>query len=314
MPKDPNLLVGVDTVDDAAVYRIGKDFALVQSVDFFPPIVDNPYSFGAIAAANAMSDIYAMGGRPLIALNIVCFPMGLSTEVLVQILKGGADKAAEAGMLIVGGHTIDDKEPKYGLAVTGIVKPGEQVTNAAAKEGDVLVLTKPLGTGIITTAAKADQVGSDVVEKVVSLMSTLNKAAAEAMLKVGVDACTDITGFGLLGHLRGMTKASRVGARIYLSRVPVIPEVWKLAELGVVPGGSIRNLKALRKAIIWYEGMSESAKLVLFDAQTSGGLLIAVSPQKEKSLLSALRAAGIPDAAVIGDVIKDRAARIQVLP
>ena len=202
--SDPNLLVGVDTADDAAVYKLNDRTALVQTVDFFPPVVDDAFSFGAIAAANAFSDVYAMGGRPLLALNIVGFPVDLPKEILGRILQGGGAKAQEAGVLVIGGHTVDDAEPKYGMAVTGTVEPGKQITNAGAKPGDALVITKPIGTGIITTAGKREQVSADVLDNAVAVMSALNQAASEAMVEVGVHACVDVTGFGLIGHLLGM--------------------------------------------------------------------------------------------------------------
>ena len=226
--EDPNLLVGISTGDDAAVYRLGEELALVQTLDFFPPIVDDPYWFGAIAAANALSDVYAMGAKPLLALNIVGFPMDMDKAILGQILRGGHDKVHEAGAVIAGGHTIDDAEPKYGLAVTGVVRPGAQVTNSGARPGDALVLTKPIGTGIIATAGKEGRVDQETLDRTIQLMATLNRAASEAMLEVGVNACTDITGFGLLGHLSTMAASSGVSARVSLAAVPVIPGTWEL--------------------------------------------------------------------------------------
>lgn len=236
--SDPNLLVGVSTGDDAAVYKLSARVALVQTVDFFPPIVDDPYTYGAIAAANALSDVYAMGATPMLALNIVGFPVSLPKEVLRRILKGGIEKAAEAGVLIVGGHTVDDEEPKYGLAVTGLVRPGKQVTNAGARPGDVLVLTKPIGTGIITTAGKEGRVPPKVLREAIRHMATLNHAAADAMVRVAVHAATDVTGFGLLGHLRPMLKASGATARITASAVPLLVGARALAERGIAPGDS----------------------------------------------------------------------------
>ena len=311
---DPNLLVGTETGDDAAVYRLREDLALVQTVDFFPPVVDDPYSFGAIAVANALSDIYAMGGMPLLGLNIVGFPIGLSKDILVKILQGGYDKAAEAGLLIVGGHTIDDQEPKYGLAITGIVRPGEQVSNATAQAGDVLVLTKPIGTGIITTAGKQDVVAPEVLEAAIRSMEALNHEASHAMLVVGVHACTDVTGFGLLGHLKGMAVGSRVGARIKLSQVPLLSGIWELAEQGIAPSGTERNLAALGAHVRWEPSLPEVAKVVLSDAQTSGGLLIAVAAEKEQLLLDVLASRGVAGSAVIGQVIGERPGVIHVLP
>jgi selenide,water dikinase len=309
--EDPNLLVGLDTGDDAAVYRLGEDLALVQTVDFFPPIVDDPYWYGAIAAANALSDVYAKGGRPILALNILCYPMGLDKAILAQILKGGHEKAHEAGVLIVGGHTIDDVEPKYGLAVTGLIKPGAQVTNAAARPGDALVLTKPIGTGIITTAGKQDQTDQKTVERAIQVMAALNRAASEAMLKVGVNACTDVTGFGLLGHLRTIAKASGVGARISLSAVPVIPGAWELAEAGIAPGGTHRNLESVEKDARWHRDISPAAKLLLCDAQTSGGLLIALPHAKAPALLRELEARDV-QGVVVGEVTEAGRKRLEV--
>lgn len=315
IPKDPNLLVGVETADDAAVYRLRKDLAIVQTVDYFTPVVDDPYHFGAITAANSLSDIYAMGAKPLFALNIVGFPSrSLPLEVLTEILKGGSDKAQEAGVPIVGGHTIDDPEPKYGMAVTGIVHPKKVVTNASAKVGDALVLTKPLGIGIITTAIKREKASPRAIKKAIAVMSTLNKEASEAMLEVGVHACTDITGFGLLGHLHEMTTGSRVGARIYLSKVPVLPEAWPLVKKGVAPGGTYNNRRFLEGAVTWEPGVSEEEQLVLCDAQTSGGLLIAVSRRKEKALVSALKRAKALVIARIGEIVKDEEGKIEVVP
>lgn len=301
--SDPNLLVGVSTGDDAAVYKLSARVALVQTVDFFPPIVDDPYTYGAIAAANALSDVYAMGGTPLLALNIVGFPVSLPKEVLRRILKGGAEKAAEAGVLIVGGHTVDDEEPKYGLAVTGLVQPGKQVTNAGARPGDVLVLTKPIGTGIITTAGKEGRVPAKVLREAIRHMTTLNHAAADAMVRVEVHAATDVTGFGLLGHLRPMLKASGATARVTASAVPMLAGARALAEQGVAPGGTRRNLESLNTAVRWGRAVDEHTRLLLCDAQTSGGLLIAVPRRKLKRLVAELRGSGVETAAVIGEVL-----------
>jgi len=302
--------VGFSTSDDAAIYQLSDELALVQTVDFFPPVVDDPFSFGAIAAANAVSDIYAMGARPLLALNIVCFPKTLPLSVLAEILNGGASKAEEAGFVIVGGHTIEDKEPKYGLAITGLVDPKKIVTNATAQEGDELILTKPLGTGIITTGIKADCVTAETIERVVAVMTALNKRASEAMVRVGVSACTDITGFGLLGHLWEMARASKVGARIKLSQVPVIEETWGLVAQGMVPGGTHRNQHYLRDIVTWSPQVSEDARLVLCDAQTSGGLLIAVPAHKSSELLALLG----KEAWRIGEMVRDGEGRIEVIP
>ena len=300
--SDPNLLVGVNTGDDAAVYRMDDDTALIQTVDFFPPIVDDPYAFGQIAVANALSDVYAMGGRPLTALNIVGFPVALPKDILGSILIGGADKAREAGVLIVGGHTVDDEEPKYGLSVTGVVRPGDHVTNAGALPGDNLVLTKPIGTGVITTAAKQGVAPEDVLQNAVGIMAELNSAAAQAMSSVGVHACVDVTGFGLLGHLRGMTRASGVAASISFDSIPFIPGAAQLAEDGVAPGGTHRNLDSLQPDVSWDDSLTDVQKILLADAQTSGGLLISVADEATGALLSALRTHGVETRAVIGHI------------
>lgn len=308
-------MVGIETGDDAAVYRLGPELALIQTVDYFTPIVDDPYSFGAIAAANALSDIYAMGGRPLLALNIVGFPIGkLSVDVLGEILRGGAEKAMEAGVLIVGGHSIDDNEPKYGLAVTGLIHPDLVATNKQARVGDDLILTKPLGMGIISTAIKREKAPPSVVNRAIEVMSTLNRGAAEAMAEVGVHACTDITGFGLLGHLYGMTRASGVGARIKLSNLPILSEVWELAKEGCIPGGTRRNYDYLqeKEAVGWDPGIDETTRLVVADAQTSGGLLISVAKEKSRDLLSLLETKKTPAAARIGEIVENASGQIRV--
>lgn len=310
----PDLLVGTETGDDAAVYRLNDGTALIMTVDFFPPITDDPFEFGAIAAANSLSDVYAMGGKPLVALNIVGFPASLEKSILGDVLQGGYSKAAEAGCLIVGGHTVDDPEPKYGLSVVGIVEPGKQVTNAGAQPGDVLVLTKPLGTGIITTAGKQGRVSREVLHGAVEAMATLNRAASEAMVKVGVHAATDITGFGLMGHLKSMVRGSKVTAEVNLSQVPVLPGAWELLDQGVAPGGTHRNLHSVADAVQWHSDLAEREQLLLCDAQTSGGLLIAVSGDKSDALLRELVEAGVAGAAVIGQVTEKSEGQINALP
>ena len=301
---DPNLLVGFASGDDAAVFKLDSNLAVVLTVDFFPPIVDQPFAFGEVAVANALSDVYAMGGKPILGLNIVGFPADLSKGILAQILNGGAAKAKEAGVLIVGGHTIDDKEPKYGLAVTGVIKPGQQVTNAGAKAGDALVLTKPIGTGIITTGDKHQRVEPAVLDNAVRAMTTLNRAASQVMVRVGVNACSDVTGFGLLGHLRPMVEASGVSATISLSRVPFLDGVWGLLEEGIAPGGTYRNLDSVRKLVKWHPSIDKMTRLLLCDAQTSGGLLISVGRNKRDQLLDGLESAGVETRAVIGEVLE----------
>jgi len=313
--NDPNILVGTNTADDAAVYKVNDSLAIVQSVDYFTPVVDDPYTFGLITAANSLSDLYAMGAQPLFALNIVGFPSKkLSMDVLAEILKGGAAKAAEAGISVIGGHTIDDPEPKYGMVVTAVINPAQVVTNAGAKAGDRLVLTKPLGLGIITTAMKKGLVSPEVIAEAIEVMSTLNKAAAEAMVKVGVNACTDITGFGFLGHLHEMAKASHLGAKISLADVPVIPETWNLMnnKQGVVPGGSQRNLEFLREDLIINPGITEVDLTVLSDAQTSGGLLISVTEEKLPNLLQELKEAGVQTIALVGTMVEDDLFKLEI--
>lgn len=310
--RDPNLLVGVDTADDAAVYRLNDETALVQTVDFFPPVVDDAFSFGAIAAANAFSDVYAMGGRPLLALNIVGFPVDLPKEILGRVLQGGATKAEEAGVLVIGGHTVDDAEPKYGMAVTGTVEPGKQITNAGARPGDALVLTKPIGTGVITTAGKREQASADVLDNAVAVMSTLNKAASEAMVEVGVHACVDVTGFGLIGHLLGMLKASNASAEVSFSSVPLLDGAERLAADGVVPGGTQRNRNAAEDSVEWATELREHEKLLLCDAQTSGGLLMAVPEDRKDVLLLELERRGV-SAAVVGRITEGTSGTVRVL-
>jgi selenide,water dikinase len=312
--SDPNLLVGISTCDDAGVYRLSDELALVQTVDFFTPIVDDPYAFGAIAAANALSDIYAMGGRPLTALNLLAYPVSaLDPQTVAEILRGGADKLHEAGAVVVGGHTIDDTEPKYGAAVTGIIHPQRIVTNAAAEPGDLLVLTKPIGTGIISTAIKAARVPDDVVAAAVESMVRLNAVAAAAMLEVGVHAATDVTGFGLLGHLREMLVASGVGAELHAAAVPVLPGTLDLLAQGYVPGGSRRNLEAVHAWISVAPAVPDYVPLLLADAQTSGGLLIAAPADRAAQLQAALQAHDTP-AALIGRLTPDYSGTIVVLP
>lgn len=312
---DPRILVGADTADDAAVFRLDDKTAIVQTADYFTPIVDDPYDFGRIAAANSLSDIYAMGARPLFALNLVGFPVkDYPISLLAEILKGGMDKAAEAGISIAGGHTVMDKEPKYGLAVTGIVAPDRIVRNSTARPGDALILTKPLGTGIITTGIKAGEVGGETIKKVTDLMAALNKKASEIMVEVGVNACTDVTGFGLLGHLHEMISASKVAARIYAGKVPILEEVWRLIKEECVPGGSLANKKYVDEVARWNNDVKEPVRLALCDAQTSGGLLMSVPPGKVDQMLSTLHEAGIQAAVVIGQIEADPKCCIFVEP
>jgi len=303
VPDDAQVLVGLDTADDAAVYKLQDDTAIVQTVDFFTPIVDDPYHFGAIAAANAFSDVYAMGGRPVFALNIVGFPSNrLPMEILREILKGAQDKAKEAGVSIIGGHTIDDTEPKFGLAVTGLIHPEKILTNATAKPGDVLILTKPLGLGILTTAIKRGMVDERTVEEAISLMSTLNRKAADTMSEFKVNACTDITGFGLLGHLKEMVKASSVDAEVYAEKVPVIEHVKDFITANVIPGGTLNNLDFVSDCVEWPQEISRTIKIILCDAQTSGGLLISIPSNAGTRLEQALRANDVASASIVGQI------------
>jgi len=305
--------VGTSTVDDAAVYRLSDDLALVQTVDVFTPIVDVPYHYGAISAANALSDVYAMGGRPILALNIVGFPRGkLPLSVLEEILRGGADKAREAGVLIAGGHSIDDPEPKYGLAVTGLVHPDRVVRNVGARPGDQLVLTKPLGIGIITTGIKQEKTSPAAAAEAIRLMEILNRDASEAMLETGVHAATDVSGFGLLGHLYTMTSASGVRARVSYRAIPVLEEAHSLVRRGAIAGGTARNYAYL-KPRVEFTGLDESDQLILSDAQTSGGLLMAVPPDRLGPLTEALQRRNVLSAR-IGEVTGEGDGTIEVGP
>ncbi|MBN2149598.1 MAG: selenide, water dikinase SelD [Anaerolineales bacterium] len=313
LPVDPAALVGSNTSDDAAVYRIGDELAIVQTVDFFTPIVDDPYLFGAISAANSLSDIYAMGAQPLFALNIVGFPdKRLPLSVLKQILRGAQDKATEAGIPILGGHTVEDTEPKFGLAVTGVVHPNKVIRNSTAQPGDVLILTKPLGTGIIATAVKQGLASSEVARQAVEVMAALNRAACEAMLAVETHACTDITGFGLLGHLHEMAAGSGVDATISAQAVPIIPGVWDLVGAGAIPGGTRNNLAHVEKHATFALGISRLMQLILADAQTSGGLLISLPEAQADTLLAGLQERGVSSAARIGQIPKKGVGLLQV--
>jgi selenide,water dikinase len=311
--EDPNALVDATTGDDAAVYRIAEGRALVVTVDYFTPIVDDAFDFGRIGAANSLSDIYAMGARPLFALNLVSFPRKLLGEGLLEdIVSGGAAICREAGIPVLGGHSIDDPEPKFGMVVVGEVETDRLVTNAAARPGDRLVLTKPLGSGVIATAVKADAAPEEVVARAVEVMTTLNRGAAAAMASAGARAATDVTGYGLLGHLRSMLRASAVAAVIDSGAVPLLPGAVELAAAGHVPGGTRRNLTDLADDLTWAGAVPEPLRTLLVDAQTSGGLLIAVPPEKLAALLAALSTAGTPAAAVVGEVVEGGSGTIAV--
>jgi selenide, water dikinase len=314
LPKvvDANALVGTETGDDAAVYLLDAQTAVVQTVDFFSPIVDDPFDFGQIAAANALSDVYAMGGRPIFALNIAGFPVQLlPLAVLQEILRGGAEKAAEAGIPILGGHTVEDAEPKYGMVVTGLVHPDRIARNVGARPGDQLVLTKPLGTGIVANAAKSGACPADALASAVASMRALNRGAAEAMQEVGADACTDVTGFGLLGHLRPMLRGSGAAARLWASRLPVLPMARELAAEDYLPGGSRRN-RAFGAESVLARGASGVDLALANDAQTSGGLLIAVRPERLEALLAGLARRKTPAAAHVGEVIEGPPGQIEI--
>jgi selenide,water dikinase len=310
---DKNVMRGMESLDDAGVYKLSDDLAIIQTIDFFTPIVDSPYDFGQIAVANALSDVYAMGGKPLTAMNVVCFPTKkLDISILKDILKGGVDKMMEAGVTLVGGHSIDDAELKYGLSVTGIVQPKRMVTNAGAKVGDKLILTKPLGTGIISTALKAEKAGKELVARMTKYMATLNKKASELMQEVGVHACTDITGFGFIGHACQLAQNSQVGMKVNSSSIPVFKEAEEFARQGLLPGGLNRNREFYGKMVKFSEQVPGYIQDILFDPQTSGGLLISLNSEDAELLVGRLKKAGIPEASIVGEVISKPAGKIVV--
>jgi selenide,water dikinase len=303
----------MERAEDAGVYKLTDDLAIVQTVDFFTPIVDDPYDFGQIAVANALSDVYAMGGKPLTALNVVCFPKDtLDFSILRQVLKGGFDKIHEAGVILIGGHTVDDPELKYGLAVTGVIHPAKVVHNNTARAGDVLILTKPLGTGIISTAIKRGAASKAAIKRVTESMTNLNRAASEAMLEVGVSACKDITGFGLLGHACEMIEGTKVGMEINAAAVPLFPEAIEYYEKGMVAGGLKRNRDYRKNMVDFAAKVPDYLKDILFDPQTSGGLLIAVPKTKAPRLLQKLHERGVKEAVIIGKVVGEHKGRIRV--
>ncbi len=301
----------MESLDDAGVYKLSDELAIIQTVDFFTPVVDDPYAFGQIAAANALSDIYAMGGRPLSAMNLVCFPIGsMDISILESILKGGLDKMREAGVVLMGGHSIDDAEMKYGLSVTGTVHPDRLVTSAGARAGDRLIFTKPLGTGIINTAMKAGMVDEGLVERVTVSMAGLNKEASELMQEIGVHACTDITGFGLLGHSVQLAESSQVALELHLDSIPYFPEVIEFAQQGLCPAGLFRNRDYYSCKVELVAEVPQYMQDILYDAQTSGGLLICLEADKAEILLERLHKAGITGAAIIGDVASQPKGRV----
>ncbi len=314
LPKtyNTNLIVGLDKSDDAAVYKINEDIAIIQTLDFFTPIVDDPYLFGQIAATNSLSDIYAMGGEPKLAMNIVCFPDCLDPLVLAEILKGGHDKVSEAGAILVGGHSVSDDEPKYGLSVTGFVHPKKVLTNSSAKPGDVLILTKPLGLGIISTAIKGEIIDEATYKEATKIMATLNKYGKEAMDKVDIiNSVTDITGFGLLGHGFEMAKGSGVSLKFYSKQIPLISNVEEYARMGLVPAGTYSNKKHLGDNVFFQDNISEVMKDILYDPQTSGGLLISVPKNLADELMEALSISPTKYA-IIGEVVEKGKAYIMV--
>lgn len=298
---DPRLIVGYDKSDDASVYVLDENTALVQTTDFFPPIVDNPYLYGQIAAANALSDVYAMGGEPKLALNIMCLASSMDKADVQEILRGGYDKAYEAGAIITGGHTIQGAEPIYGLAVSGFVHPDKVLTNSGAKLGDVLILTKPLGIGILTTAAKADLVEESVLERIYKQMATLNKTARDIMVKFPVHSCTDVTGFSLLGHSFEMAQGSECTIHIQVDKIPFHPEAYEMAEMGFIPAGAYRNREYTEASVKVVGDISRAMQDICYDPQTSGGLLMAVSGESAEACLAELKEA-IPQAAIVGYV------------
>ena len=303
-PSDENVIVGLDRADDAGVYRISNDLALIQTVDFFTPLVDDPYWFGQIAAANALSDVYAMGGTPKTAMNLVAFPANeMDLSILRQIIQGGMDKLKEAGVVLIGGHSVEDKELKYGLSVTGIIHPERVLVKKNLRPGDRLVLTKPLGTGIVNTAIKAAMASPELSQKVTHLMAALNREAAGIMADFDISACTDVTGFGLLGHLAEMVCGSGTGVRVESGQVPVIADALELATMGLIPAGSYKNKEFREKMIVFSDTVPRALQDVLFDPQTSGGLLISVSGNQASALVAALKGGGVDEAAQIGEII-----------
>jgi selenium donor protein len=299
----PDGLMGFSTHDDCAIYPLPDGSKLIQTVDFFTPIVDDPFEFGRIAASNSLSDIYAMGGKPLFALNIACFPSDeLPLEILTEILNGGIATAKEAGIPILGGHTVKDKEPKYGLVVTGIVENGKAIKNSTSKPGDVLILTKPIGTGIISTAIKKDKAPNEMIQNAIEVMVELNSCASKSMEGILISACTDVTGFGLLGHLSEMCRNSNVSATLEFNSVPFIEGVFELAQNGIIPGGTNKNLNFVQNDIDFSDVLVDYQKLMLADAQTSGGLLISVPLKHSQELISNLKDNNASSSAIIGQV------------
>jgi selenide,water dikinase len=307
------VIVGLEKADDAGVYKVSDDLAIIQTVDFFTPIVDDPYAFGQIAAANALSDVYAMGGVPKTAMNLVAFPLkDMDMSVLRQIIRGGLDKMSEAGVVLVGGHSVEDKELKYGLSVTGFIHPDRVLTKRNLQVGDRLILTKPLGTGIINTAIKGGLASKEITDTVTRLMATLNRDAAEIMANYPVHACTDITGFGFLGHISEMVVDSETGIRIHTDRIPILPQTLDYAGMGLVPAGAYKNREFYERHVDFAPGVDALIQDILFDPQTSGGLLICVGSDRAEDLLQALKQKSIHNAAIVGQVVPEPKERILV--
>lgn len=311
--KLENLLVGLDTSDDAAIYKLNDSQALIQTLDFFTPMVDDPYIFGQIAAANSLSDIYAMGGEPIVAMNIVCFPNCQDMWILSEILRGGMDKVKESGALLVGGHTIDDKEPKYGLSVSGLVEPDKVLSNAGSRPGDVLVITKPIGMGILNNAYKGQILSKEAEKELIDVMTHLNKYAAKSFDKFDISSVTDITGFGLLGHALEMAKGSNTSLEIVAKDVPVIAQTYEMAKMGMVPAGAYNNMGYIQDDVKINEYIEEYLEDVLYDPQTSGGLLIAVRSDQAEALCEDMLANGSIDAKIIGRVVEKEDKYIHVI-
>ncbi len=305
--------MGTNTADDAGVYKISDDLAIIQTVDFFTPVVDDPYTYGQVAAANSLSDVYAMGGTPITVLNVVGWPKGtFPLEVLTNILLGGHDKVTEAGAVVAGGHTCIDRELKYGLSVTGVIHPDKIITNAGAKPGDRLILTKPLGMGVISTAIKLGKGSDELADKIGEIMTRLNKKAAEVMSKFRVHACTDVTGFGLMGHLHEMMSASTTHAKLRFSLIPILPEAYAFAQGETIPGGSKSNQAFLKEIVIANGSLIEEQNILIHDAQTSGGLIISVEHDDAGDLLAMLHAEGVSEASLIGEVLEGEPGKIYV--
>lgn len=306
-------MVGLDTADDAAVYKLNDDTALIQTLDFFTPMVDDPYTFGQISAANALSDVYAMGGEPIVAMNIVCFPSCLDMNILGEILRGGADKVNECGCLLVGGHTVDDQEPKYGLSVSGTVHPDKVLANSSARVGDKLILTKPIGAGIMNTAMKAELVDEEVSKYVVEVMAHLNMYAAKSFDKFSVSSVTDITGFGMLGHTLEMAEASDVTIVLDSKKTPIMTGALDFAKMGIIPAGAYKNMGYVSEKVDIIGEVEEALVDVLYDPQTSGGLLVAVAPEEAEAMVEDMLKNGSIAAEIVGEVVEKRNKFVEVI-